>query len=228
FPVLGADTISQCAVLSWLWKIKLTSDERSSLTPISPTFQTVHLSSPASATSYRCSPQRPESFLFRAAVREDVKRSNTPPPASSDCTSSKIRQEELDVSDQLRKPKLKMAKCRRNVENFLEACKKIGVPQLNLGSVSGTLESLLSFGDGSRAPALSSHLLGFGVFYCTLMLLLFMLYRWFLTFWTQGKHRVTKRGPALSNPMFTLVTSEDIVGSVSHTPIQRCLQGVQR
>ncbi|CAJ0920312.1 unnamed protein product [Ranitomeya imitator] len=30
----------------------------------------------------------------------------------------------------------------------------------------------------------------------------------------QGKHRVTKRGPALSYPMFTLVTSEDIAGSV--------------
>ncbi|CAJ0931730.1 unnamed protein product [Ranitomeya imitator] len=29
----------------------------------------------------------------------------------------------------------------------------------------------------------------------------------------QGKHRVTKRGPALSNPMFTLVTSEDIAES---------------
>ncbi|CAJ0968275.1 unnamed protein product [Ranitomeya imitator] len=32
----------------------------------------------------------------------------------------------------------------------------------------------------------------------------------------QGKHRVTKRGPALSYPMFTLVTSEDIAESVSH------------
>ncbi|CAJ0956323.1 unnamed protein product, partial [Ranitomeya imitator] len=31
----------------------------------------------------------------------------------------------------------------------------------------------------------------------------------------QGKHRVTKRGPALSYPMFTLVTSEDIAGSVT-------------
>ncbi|CAJ0930277.1 unnamed protein product [Ranitomeya imitator] len=29
----------------------------------------------------------------------------------------------------------------------------------------------------------------------------------------QGKHRVTKRGPALSDPMFTLVTSEDIAES---------------
>ncbi|KAI4797056.1 hypothetical protein KUCAC02_026581 [Chaenocephalus aceratus] len=26
-------------------------------------------------------------------------------------------------------PKLSMAKCRRNVENFLDACRKIGVPQ---------------------------------------------------------------------------------------------------
>ncbi|CAJ0939418.1 unnamed protein product [Ranitomeya imitator] len=38
----------------------------------------------------------------------------------------------------------------------------------------------------------------------------------------QGKHRVTKHGPALSYPMFTLVTSEDIAESASHTPIQRC------
>ncbi|CAJ0942035.1 unnamed protein product [Ranitomeya imitator] len=41
----------------------------------------------------------------------------------------------------------------------------------------------------------------------------------------QGKHRVTKRGPALSYPMFTLVTSEDIAGSAmfdkatSHTKV---------
>ncbi|CAJ0963911.1 unnamed protein product [Ranitomeya imitator] len=35
----------------------------------------------------------------------------------------------------------------------------------------------------------------------------------FLKDGNQGKHRVTKRGPALSYPMFTLVTSEDIAGS---------------
>ncbi|CAJ0939026.1 unnamed protein product [Ranitomeya imitator] len=44
----------------------------------------------------------------------------------------------------------------------------------------------------------------------------------------QGKHRVTKRGPALSYPMFTLVTSEDIAESASHTPIQRCQREIQR
>uniref|UniRef100_A0A8C5QTT3 Leucine rich repeats and calponin homology domain containing 3 n=1 Tax=Leptobrachium leishanense TaxID=445787 RepID=A0A8C5QTT3_9ANUR len=52
-------------------------------------------------------------------------------------------------------PKLTMAKCRRNVENFLEACKKIGVPQdrlclpphileeTGLVEVAGTVQALL-------------------------------------------------------------------------------------
>ncbi|XP_040205661.1 DISP complex protein LRCH3 isoform X3 [Rana temporaria] len=226
------------------------SDERSSVTPVSPSLQTINLSSPATVLPFRNSPQRPESFLFRAAVREDNKRSNTPPltaPTSDGLNSgssqcSTIQQEEQEITDQLRKniesrlklslpndlgaaltdgvvlchlanhvrprsvpsihvpspavPKLTMAKCRRNVENFLEACRKIGVPQdkvclpsdilqLKLCNVKGTLESLLSFGEGSQPPALF-HLLGFGVFYCTLMLLLYLLYRWLLTFWTQA------------------------------------------
>lgn len=29
-------------------------------------------------------------------------------------------------------PKLSMAKCRRNVENFLDACKKLGVSQVTV------------------------------------------------------------------------------------------------
>ncbi|CAJ0918514.1 unnamed protein product [Ranitomeya imitator] len=37
--------------------------------------------------------------------------------------------------------------------------------------------------------------------------------KWTVKDGNQGKHRVTKRGPALSNPMFTLVTSEDIAES---------------
>ncbi|XP_041419164.1 UAP56-interacting factor-like isoform X2 [Xenopus laevis] len=182
----------------------LKSDERLSVSSVSPASQTVHLSSPASSNSCRY-PSRPESFLFRAAIREDVKRGSTPPPAfsSSESTTvrteqkSKVRQEEREGTEQLRKPKLSMAKCRRNVENFLEACRKIGVPQdkvclpsdilqLNLCSIKGTLECLLSFGECSQTPAISLHLLGFVVFYCTLMLLLFLLYRWVLNFWTQA------------------------------------------
>ncbi|XP_013396846.1 leucine-rich repeat and calponin homology domain-containing protein 2-like isoform X3 [Lingula anatina] len=37
-------------------------------------------------------------------------------------------------------PKLSLAKCRRNVENFLEACRKIGVSQEHLCSASDILE----------------------------------------------------------------------------------------
>ncbi|XP_077900080.1 DISP complex protein LRCH3 isoform X16 [Ictidomys tridecemlineatus] len=90
-------------------------------------------------------------------------------------------------------PKLTMAKCRRNVENFLEACRKIGVPQdilcspsdilqLNL-SVKRTVETLLSLGAHSEESSfvcLSIQLLGFVAFYCTLMLTLCMLYYWVL------------------------------------------------
>uniref|UniRef100_A0A493SYG9 Calponin-homology (CH) domain-containing protein n=1 Tax=Anas platyrhynchos platyrhynchos TaxID=8840 RepID=A0A493SYG9_ANAPP len=41
-------------------------------------------------------------------------------------------------------PKLSMAKCRRNVENFLDACKKLGVPQLGK-SESSLIHALLYF-----------------------------------------------------------------------------------
>ncbi|CAJ0967107.1 unnamed protein product [Ranitomeya imitator] len=41
----------------------------------------------------------------------------------------------------------------------------------------------------------------------------------------QGKHRVTKRGPALSNPMFTLVTSEDIAESGLTRVLEALLDG---
>ncbi|XP_021788964.1 DISP complex protein LRCH3 isoform X8 [Papio anubis] len=88
-------------------------------------------------------------------------------------------------------PKLTMAKCRRNVENFLEACRKIGVPQDNLCSpsdilqlnlsVKRTVETLLSLGAHSEESSfvcLSIQLLGFVAFYCTVMLTLCMLYYW--------------------------------------------------
>ncbi|XP_051047327.1 DISP complex protein LRCH3 isoform X6 [Phodopus roborovskii] len=86
-------------------------------------------------------------------------------------------------------PKLTMAKCRRNVENFLDACRKIGVPQDNLCSpsdilqlnlsVKRTVETLLSLGahaEESNFVSLSVQLLGFVAFYCALMLTLCMLY----------------------------------------------------
>ncbi|KAM9583104.1 DISP complex protein LRCH3 isoform 10-T10 [Trichechus inunguis] len=168
------------------------SDDRSNASSSSPTAETVHhspaYSFPAAAIQ-RNQPQRPESFLFRAAVRVETNKGHGSPLLSSSAPAtdstdsitrqdSRQREEELELIDQLRKhieyrlkvslpcdlgaaltdgvvlchlanhvrprsvpsihvpspavPKLTMAKCRRNVENFLEACRKIGVPQERL------------------------------------------------------------------------------------------------
>ncbi|KAM9583095.1 DISP complex protein LRCH3 isoform 1-T1 [Trichechus inunguis] len=230
------------------------SDDRSNASSSSPTAETVHhspaYSFPAAAIQ-RNQPQRPESFLFRAAVRVETNKGHGSPLLSSSAPAtdstdsitrqdSRQREEELELIDQLRKhieyrlkvslpcdlgaaltdgvvlchlanhvrprsvpsihvpspavPKLTMAKCRRNVENFLEACRKIGVPQDNLCSpsdilqlnlsVKRTVETLLSLGAHSEESSfvcLSVHLLGFVAFYCTLMLTLCMFYYWIFT-----------------------------------------------
>ncbi|XP_072201026.1 DISP complex protein LRCH3 isoform X6 [Excalfactoria chinensis] len=190
------------------------SDDRSTISPGSSTTQTVVASSSSRALS-------PANDSADTRVRQ----------------SSKQREEELELIEQLRKniesrlkvslpsdlgaaltdgvvlchlanhvrprsvpsihvpspavPKLTMAKCRRNVENFLEACRRIGVPQDNLCSpsdilqlnlsVKRTVETLLSLGTDSEESSLVSlsvQLWGFVVFYCTLMLTLCMVYRW--------------------------------------------------
>ncbi|XP_052542859.1 DISP complex protein LRCH3 isoform X6 [Tympanuchus pallidicinctus] len=189
------------------------SDDRSTISPGSPSTQTVIASSSSRALS-------PANDSADTRVRQ----------------SSKQREEELELIEQLRKniesrlkvslpsdlgaaltdgvvlchlanhvrprsvpsihvpspavPKLTMAKCRRNVENFLEACRRIGVPQDNLCSpsdilqlnlsVKRTVETLLSLGTDSEESSLLSlsiQLWGFVVFYCTLMLMLCMVYR---------------------------------------------------
>ncbi|XP_078062954.1 DISP complex protein LRCH3 isoform X6 [Mustelus asterias] len=155
---------------------------------------------------------RPENFLLRAAMRDEMKKDGTSTASSSvtpnkDSGDALILQNQKQYDDeqrmvhQLRKnietrlkvslpsdlgaaltdgvvlchlanhvrprsvssihvpspavPKLTMAKCRRNVENFLEACKRIGVPQdrlclplhileeKGLAHVAVTIESLL-------------------------------------------------------------------------------------
>lgn len=62
-------------------------------------------------------------------------------------------------------PKLTMAKCRRNVENFLEACRRIGVPQSQLclplhileerglSEVTGTVRALLELAPPKNTPS---------------------------------------------------------------------------
>ncbi|XP_059866812.1 DISP complex protein LRCH3 isoform X6 [Delphinus delphis] len=167
------------------------NDHRSNAVSSSPTTETVHHSPAYSfpAAIQRNQAQRPESFLFRGAVRAETNKGHASPLLSSSAPTtdfkdpvtrqnSRQREEELELIDQLRKhieyrlkvslpcdlgaaltdgvvlchlanhvrprsvpsihvpspavPKLTMAKCRRNVENFLEACRKIGVPQEQL------------------------------------------------------------------------------------------------
>ncbi|XP_022423660.1 leucine-rich repeat and calponin homology domain-containing protein 3 isoform X3 [Delphinapterus leucas] len=228
----------------------LVNDHRSNAISSSPTTETVHHSPAYSfpAAIQRNQAQRPESFLFRGAVRAETNKGHASPLLSSSAPTtdfkdpvtrqnSRQREEELELIDQLRKhieyrlkvslpcdlgaaltdgvvlchlanhvrprsvpsihvpspavPKLTMAKCRRNVENFLEACRKIGVPQDNLCSpsdilqlnlsVKRTVETLLSLGahsEESSFVSLSIQLLGFVAFYCALMLTLCMLYYW--------------------------------------------------
>ncbi|XP_025731495.1 DISP complex protein LRCH3 isoform X6 [Callorhinus ursinus] len=169
----------------------LVNDDRSNAIASSPTTETVHHCPAYSfpAAMQRNQAQRPESFLFRAAVGAEANKGHASPLLSSSAPTtdsadpimrpnSRPREEELELIDQLRKhieyrlkvslpcdlgaaltdgvvlchlanhvrprsvpsihvpspavPKLTMAKCRRNVENFLEACRKIGVPQEQL------------------------------------------------------------------------------------------------
>ncbi|XP_048071246.2 DISP complex protein LRCH3 isoform X8 [Ursus arctos] len=171
--------------------VPIKNDDRSNAVTSSPTTETVHHSPAYSfpAAIQRNQAQRPESFLFRAAVRAEANKGHASPLLSSSAPTtdsadpitrpnSRQREEELELIDQLRKhieyrlkvslpcdlgaaltdgvvlchlanhvrprsvpsihvpspavPKLTMAKCRRNVENFLEACRKIGVPQEQL------------------------------------------------------------------------------------------------
>ncbi|XP_006522594.1 DISP complex protein LRCH3 isoform X9 [Mus musculus] len=222
----------------------LKSENRVDVTSSFPMTETVHHSPAYSfpAATQRNQPQRPESFLFRAAVRAEANKGRASPlllssaPATDPTDAiTRQREEELKLIDQLRKhieyrlkvslpcdlgaaltdgvvlchlanhvrprsvpsihvpspavPKLTMAKCRRNVENFLDACRKIGVPQDNLCSPSDilqlnlslkrTVETLLSLGaraEESSFVSLSVQLLGFVAFYCSLMLILCVLY----------------------------------------------------
>ncbi|XP_050789234.1 LOW QUALITY PROTEIN: leucine-rich repeat and calponin homology domain-containing protein 4 [Gopherus flavomarginatus] len=91
-------------------------------------------------------------------------------------------------------PKLNKVKCRKNVESFLEACRRMGVPEVALCSASdvlqgdagrlrGTLRALLHPGAAEEspaaahaAPALPGPLAGFALFYVSVMSLLFLAY----------------------------------------------------
>ncbi|XP_001915067.1 leucine-rich repeat and calponin homology domain-containing protein 1 isoform X3 [Equus caballus] len=89
-------------------------------------------------------------------------------------------------------PKLSMAKCRRNVENFLEACRKLGVPEADLCSpydilqldfhhIRKTVDTLLALGEQPPQPtsALRSRdLISFCLVHILFIVLIYITYRW--------------------------------------------------
>uniref|UniRef100_A0A3Q3WJE7 Calponin-homology (CH) domain-containing protein n=1 Tax=Mola mola TaxID=94237 RepID=A0A3Q3WJE7_MOLML len=83
-------------------------------------------------------------------------------------------------------PKLTMAKCRRNVENFLEACRRMGVPQVThthiqlmrpvMSRIYGTVGMLLSMAPPIISPSPQIQLAGFALFYLSVMSVLCAIY----------------------------------------------------
>ncbi|XP_068809919.1 DISP complex protein LRCH3 isoform X26 [Struthio camelus] len=192
----------------------LVSDDRSTISPSSPTTQTAVTSSSTCALppandsadprARQYSKQREEELALIEQLRKNIEsrlKVSLPSDLGAALTDGVVL---CHLANHVRPrsvpsihvpspavPKLTMAKCRRNVENFLEACRRIGVPQDNLCSpsdilqlnlsVKRTVETLLSLGTDSEEStlvSLSVQLWGFVVFYCTLMLTLCMFYRW--------------------------------------------------
>uniref|UniRef100_A0A8D3CVQ0 Calponin-homology (CH) domain-containing protein n=1 Tax=Scophthalmus maximus TaxID=52904 RepID=A0A8D3CVQ0_SCOMX len=121
-------------------------------------------------SSCRTASLRPESFLFRLGQKEEKRKGDKqqlslPSDLGAALTDGVVL---CHLANHVRPrsvpsihvpspavPKLTMAKCRRNVENFLEACRRIGVPQSQLclplhileerglPQVAGTVSTLL-------------------------------------------------------------------------------------
>ncbi|XP_025898639.1 leucine-rich repeat and calponin homology domain-containing protein 1 isoform X3 [Nothoprocta perdicaria] len=89
-------------------------------------------------------------------------------------------------------PKLSMAKCRRNVENFLDACRKLGIPEADLCSpydilqsdirhIRKTVDTLLALGEKTPQPTStfrSWDLIGFCLFHILFIVLMYITYHW--------------------------------------------------
>ncbi|XP_040534627.1 DISP complex protein LRCH3 isoform X11 [Gallus gallus] len=131
------------------------SDDRSTISPGSPTTQTVVASSssralspandPADTRVRQNSKQREEELELIEQLRKNIEsrlKVSLPSDLGAALTDGVVL---CHLANHVRPrsvpsihvpspavPKLTMAKCRRNVENFLEACRRIGVPQEQL------------------------------------------------------------------------------------------------
>ncbi|XP_028654003.1 leucine-rich repeat and calponin homology domain-containing protein 4 isoform X2 [Erpetoichthys calabaricus] len=184
--------------------------------------------------------QKPSSFLFRSASKNNVKNSGSvhslvdagvPDSRSALRTRGSDHQEDQEQIVQLRKiiesklriilpedlsealsngatlcqlvnhmrprsvsiiyipspavPKLSTAKCRLNVENFIKACRKLGVPEAkvcfasdihqgNVDRILDTVEALLLVEADFRLAPCLQQLAGFCLFYAIVMLLIYL------------------------------------------------------
>ncbi|KAM6389724.1 DISP complex protein LRCH3 isoform 18-T18 [Pluvialis apricaria] len=133
----------------------LVSDDRSTISPGSPNTQTVVISSSTRALSpandsadprvRQNSKQREEELELIEQLRKNIEsrlKVSLPSDLGAALTDGVVL---CHLANHVRPrsvpsihvpspavPKLTMAKCRRNVENFLEACRRIGVPQEQL------------------------------------------------------------------------------------------------
>ncbi|XP_059800464.1 DISP complex protein LRCH3 isoform X8 [Hypanus sabinus] len=234
------------------------NEDKAPVSPNATTQSSAHIVQPGLSSPHfykqAMQPNRPESFLLRATMRDEMKKDGNFSALSSVNSgqdseipmmlqNQKQYEDEQRAVQQLRKniesrlkvslpsdlgtaltdgvvlchlanhvrprsvpsihvpspavPKLTMAKCRRNVENFLEACKKIGVPQdvlcsssdvlqANFLTTQKTVDMLLTLGASITSPVLAPlsgvQLAGFALFYVNVMLLLFALYHWVTVF----------------------------------------------
>uniref|UniRef100_A0A8C8YH20 Leucine-rich repeat and calponin homology domain-containing protein 4 n=1 Tax=Prolemur simus TaxID=1328070 RepID=A0A8C8YH20_PROSS len=158
-------------------------------------------SSPDSVLRPRRSPQAPDEKELMAQLRQ-VLESQLQRPLPEDLAEALANGVILcQLANQLRPravpfihvpspavPKLSALKSRKNVESFLEACRKMGVPEADLCSPSdllqGTAQGLRTILEavkrvGGKAPTPlwpPSGLRGFIFFYVVLMLLLYVVY----------------------------------------------------
>ncbi|XP_078521765.1 DISP complex protein LRCH3 isoform X5 [Lissotriton helveticus] len=156
----------------------LVSDDRSTISPVSPSSQTAGPTPPSSSATTSSDPsdsrgrpstkQEEEDLELTEQLRKNIElrlKVSLPNDLGAALTDGVVL---CHLANHVRPrsvpsihvpspavPKLTMAKCRRNVENFLEACRKIGVPQeclclplhileeKGLAHVAGTVKALL-------------------------------------------------------------------------------------
>ncbi|CAB1345003.1 unnamed protein product [Coregonus sp. 'balchen'] len=130
--------------------------------------------------------QKPNSFLFRTSSRCSVKSQVSISGSTQSPLANHVRPRAVSIIHipSPAVPKLSTAKCRLNVENFIAACRKLGVPETEvcvysdvfLCKLPAVLRCVAALTVTPHPPHLSLVSEGFLVFYCLVMALIYTLY----------------------------------------------------